>query len=85
LIFVVSTASMLAMGLDMISGASASASCLGNVGPALGVVGPNYSYAALPALAKVWLTLGMWLGRLEIFTALILFIPTTYKRDTFLE
>ena len=48
-------------------------------------VGPNYSYAAIPVGAKVWLTMCMWLGRLEIFTALILFIPTTYKRESFLE
>lgn len=82
LIFVVSTAAMLAMGMDMISCASAAASCLGNVGSALGVVGPNYSYAAIPIGAKILLTVCMWLGRFEIFTA---FIPTTYKRGSFLE
>lgn len=85
LIFVISTAAMLGFGMDMISGASASASCLGNVGPALGLVGPNYSYAALPGAAKIWLVGCMWLGRLEIFTALILFVPTAYKRETILE
>lgn len=85
LIFIISTGAMLAMGLDMITGASAAASCLGNVGPALGAVGPNYSYAAFPGLAKVWLIACMWLGRLEIFTALILFVPTAYKKEAFLK
>jgi trk system potassium uptake protein TrkH len=85
LIFVVSTAAMLAMGMDMVSGASATASCLGNVGPALGIVGPDFSYAALPEAAKLWLVACMWLGRLEIFTALILLIPTAYKREALLE
>ena len=85
LVFIISTAGMLALGMDMVSGSSAVAACLGNVGPALGSVGPNYSYAPLPELAKIWLSVCMWLGRLEIFTALILFVPTAYKREAFLE
>ncbi len=85
LIFIISTAGMLAMGMDMITGASAAASCLGNVGPALGNLGPNFSYAAVPAAGKIWLVVLMWIGRLEIFTALILFVPTAYKRETLLE
>jgi len=85
LIFVISTSAMLAMGLDMVTGASATASCLGNVGPALGGVGPSYSYAGLPQLAKIWLVGCMWLGRLEIFAALILFVPTAYKKEAFLR
>jgi trk system potassium uptake protein TrkH len=85
LIFVISTGVMLASGLDMITGASASASCLGNVGPALGGAGPNFSYAALSPFAKIWLAGAMWIGRLEIFAALILFFPTAYKREGFLD
>ena len=85
LVFIISTAGMLALGMDMVSGSSAVAACLGNVGPALGSVGPTYSYAPLPELAKIWLAVCMWLGRLEIFTALILFVPTAYKREVFLE
>jgi len=85
LIFIVSTAAMLGFGMDIISGASASASCLGNVGPALGLVGPNNSYELLHPAAKIWLSVCMWIGRLEIFTALILFIPSAYKRESFLE
>ncbi len=85
LIFIISSAAMVALGLDMITGVSSAASCLGNVGPALGMVDPSNSYAAIPEAGKIWLTFCMWLGRLEIFTALILFIPSAYKRETFLE
>jgi len=85
LVFIISTAGMLALGMDMVSGSSAVAACLGNVGPALGSVGPSLSYAPIPDLAKIWLSVCMWLGRLEIFTALILFVPTAYKREAFLE
>lgn len=85
LIFILSTGALLAMGLDMITGASATASCLGNVGPALGEVGPCCNYASIPNPAKILLVGCMWLGRLEIFTALILFVPTAYKREAFLK
>ncbi len=85
LLFIISSLAMVALGLDMISGASAAASCLGNIGPALGIVDPSNTYAAIPEAGKIWLTFCMWLGRLEIFTALILFIPSAYKRETFLE
>lgn len=85
LIFIISTTVMLALGMDMITGASASASSLGNVGPALGNLGPEFNYAAVPEVGKIWLSFIMWIGRLEIFTALILFVPTAYKRETLLE
>lgn len=85
LIFILATSAMLAMGLDMVIGASATASCLGNVGPVLGEVGPSFSYVSVPPLAKVLLVVCMWLGRLEIFMALILFVPIAYKREAFLK
>jgi trk system potassium uptake protein TrkH len=85
LIFIICSAILLALGMDIFTGASATASCLGNVGPALGGVGPSYSYASVPPAGKVVLIACMWLGRLEIFTALILFVPSAYKRETFLE
>lgn len=84
LIFIIASGALLAMGLDMITGASAAASCLGNVGPALGGVGPSFSYESVPQAGKILLVACMWLGRLEIFSALILFVPTAYKREAFL-
>jgi trk system potassium uptake protein TrkH len=61
------------MGLDVISAFTASAACLGNIGPGLGVVGPAQTYAPLPAAAKLLLVGGMIIGRLELYTVLVLF------------
>ncbi|MGK7344855.1 MAG: TrkH family potassium uptake protein [Candidatus Nitrospinota bacterium M3_3B_026] len=60
-------------GSDMVTAFSASATCLGNVGPGLGEVGPLLSFGALPAVSKLILTLQMLMGRLELFGVLIFF------------
>jgi trk system potassium uptake protein len=55
------------------------ASCLGNIGPGFGTVGPAENYAHLPDLAK-WVLAGcMLLGRLEIYTVIILIVPEFWK------
>ncbi len=60
-------------GLDALTSLSASASAMGNVGPGLGpLVGPGHGYGAVPLAAKVLLTGGMLLGRLEVATVLVL-------------
>lgn len=56
-----------------------SASTLGNVGPALGDFGPVNNYAALPPLAQWWACFLMLIGRLELFTVLILFTPFFWR------
>ncbi len=61
------------MGVDALSAFSASAACLGNIGPGFGAVGPTMNYAALPGLAKLLLALMMIVGRLELYTILVLF------------
>ena len=61
------------MGLDVLSAFAASAACLGNIGPGFGAVGPTMNYAALPGLAKLLLALMMIVGRLELYTILVLF------------
>ncbi|MDX1738475.1 MAG: potassium transporter TrkG, partial [Alphaproteobacteria bacterium] len=62
------------MGLDFITATSAAGTALANVGPGLGdIVGPAGNFSSLPDGAKWLLSLGMLLGRLEIFTVLILF------------
>jgi len=71
---------LLLTGMDMTSAASAVASALGNVGPGLGSVGPVANYAHLLPLAKVILTLLMLVGRLEIFTVMVLFLPAAWRR-----
>lgn len=67
-------------GLDLVTGASAAASALGNIGPGLGEVGPTSNFAGLPATAKWLLSLLMIAGRLEIFPVLLLFTKALWRR-----
>ncbi len=59
-------------GLDALSAFSASAACLGNIGPGFGSVGPTMNYASLPGAAKPLLAFLMIVGRLELYTILVL-------------
>jgi trk system potassium uptake protein TrkH len=65
--------------IDFESAIGLSASSLGNVGPALGNFGPVNNYAALPALGKWWSAFLMLIGRLELFTVLILLTPFFWR------
>ena len=65
--------------IDFISAIGLSASSLGNIGPALGNFGPVNNYAALPPLAQWWSSFLMLIGRLELFTVLILFTPFFWR------
>jgi len=56
-------------------------SSIGNMGPGLGKTGPAYSWNALPDAAKWLLSFLMLLGRLELFTVLLLFTPDFWKRN----
>jgi len=64
---------------DIIDAASASASTLGNVGVGLGAVGPTGSYATMQPASKIIMAFLMWLGRLELFTVLLVFNPNSWK------
>ncbi len=66
-------------GLEFHSSVGLAASTLGNVGPAFGDFGPVNNYAALPALGKWWASFLMLIGRLELFTVLILFTPFFWR------
>ena len=69
-----------AMGVDYLSAASAVASALANAGPGLGpVVGPSGTMAHLPDAAKWVLSFAMLLGRLEVFTVLVLILPSFWR------
>ena len=68
------------LGIDFESAVGLSASTLGNVGPALGDFGPSNTYAALALGGKWWATFLMLLGRLELFTVLVLFTPFFWKK-----
>lgn len=65
--------------LDLFDGAVAAASAMGNTGPAMGVVGPTETFAPLHPVSKVALGLMMWFGRLELFAALLVFSPGSWK------
>ena len=67
-------------GVDLLTALSASAACISNTGPGLGAVGPAHNYAGLPDAAKAVLALAMILGRLEIYTFLILLVPEFWRR-----
>lgn len=65
---------------DFTSSFSAVAATFNNIGPGLGVVGPDASYSFLSGFNKIILSIGMIMGRLEIFPILILFSPGIWRR-----
>lgn len=67
------------LGLDYRTALGGAASTLGNVGPALGDLGPMETYSKLPLAAKWWASFLMLLGRLELFTVLILLTPFFWR------
>ncbi|WP_417199125.1 TrkH family potassium uptake protein [Bizionia sp.] len=77
--FIVGSLVFSMFGLDFMSSIGIAASSLGNVGPAFGDFGPVNNYAALPALGKWWAAFLMLIGRLELFTVLILLTPFFWK------
>ena len=77
--FILSTILLSTMGLDLETSIGAAASAMGNIGPALGDFGPTDNYALLPNQGKWLLSFCMLLGRLEIFTVMVLFSRTYWK------
>ena len=68
------------MGLDLTTSFFATIACQGNIGPGLGdVVGPAGNYASLPDAAKWLLAASMIVGRLEVYTILVLFMPGFWR------
>ena len=74
------TFALLISGLDFISAFSAIIACINNAGPGLGVVGPGSNYGVLTDFQTWVCTIAMLVGRLEIFTVLILFTPHFWRR-----
>jgi len=68
------------LGVDFVTALGATASAIGNVGPGFGMVGPVDNYAEIPYLGKWLLIWCMLLGRLEIYTVLILLVPEFWRR-----
>jgi len=80
LCFVIAVLLMSSLGLDLITAVTSIIATLGNIGPGLGGVGPAQNYAHIPGLGKLVLCWCMLLGRLEIYTVLILFSPECWKK-----
>ena len=79
-IFLVLTALLSLTGLDFVTAISGAATSISNVGPGLGsVIGPNGNFSSLPDVSKWILSLGMILGRLELFAILVLFLPSFWR------
>ena len=79
-IFFVLAALLSLTGLDFITSVSGAATSISNVGPGLGpIIGPNGDFSSLPDISKWILTIGMILGRLELFAILVLFLPSFWR------
>lgn len=79
-LFAVSTMLVSATGVDFTTAIGAVATTIGNTGPGFGTVGPSENFAHIPNIGKWILIWCMLLGRLEIFTVIILFVPEFYKK-----
>ena len=73
---------MIAMGIDNTNAITITLSCVGNVGPTLGTeIGPTMSWSELPDVAKWFCSLMMLIGRLEIFSVLVIFTPAFWREN----
>ena len=81
LIFFLIAALLSLSGLDFVTAVSGAATSISNVGPGLGeIIGPNGNFSQLPAISKWILSVGMILGRLELFAILVLFLPSFWQK-----
>jgi len=67
-------------GYDIVTSLTATMATLGNIGPGLALVGPTCNFSFMPEYIKWWLSFMMLLGRLEVYTVLVLFTSTFWKR-----
>jgi trk system potassium uptake protein TrkH len=81
MIFVTGSVMISLMGYDILTSFGAVATCLGNVGPGIGKVGPIYNFAFFDPYSKLILSFLMLLGRLELFTILVLFTPYFWRAN----
>ena len=74
------SALMIALGLDLVTGMSATVACLSSIGPGLEGVGPSQNFGAIPGIGKALLSFCMIAGRLEIFALFAVFTPECWRR-----
>ncbi|MDO8899615.1 MAG: potassium transporter TrkG, partial [Bacteroidales bacterium] len=80
LTFLAGTLLLIIIGLDGMTASSAIATAMGGIGPGFGEIGPASNFAHLPAIAKLIISIFMILGRLELYTVIILFSPAFWKK-----
>ncbi|MFZ2498601.1 TrkH family potassium uptake protein [Methanosarcina sp.] len=80
LIFISSSLILSVLGMDIVTSITASIATLGNIGPGLNVVGPMGSFDPIPPLGKLVLIANMWIGRLEVYTVILLFTPEFWNK-----
>ncbi|MFO7965960.1 MAG: potassium transporter TrkG [Desulfobacterales bacterium] len=78
--FIIGSIAMAGIGVDFETAIGSVAAAIGNIGPGFGMVGPAENYAAIPAVGKWLLIWCMLLGRLEIFTVIILLVPEFWRK-----
>lgn len=79
-LFVISSVILAGMGVDLVTSVAAVAATIGNIGPGLGMVGPTDNFAQIPYMGKWLLIWCMLLGRLEIYTVIILLVPEFWRK-----
>jgi trk system potassium uptake protein TrkH len=79
LTFAICSAIVILLGTDIVTGISATAACLGNVGPGFNAVGPMANFADLHPMSRIVLTMAMWIGRLEVITVLVILRPEAWR------
>jgi trk system potassium uptake protein TrkH len=79
-IFVIGFVVMSFLGLDFTTALGSVAATINNIGPGLGAVGPTENYAQIPILGKWFLSFLMLVGRLEIFTVIVIFTVSFWKK-----
>ena len=79
-LFAFSTVLLAGIGVDFVTAIGAVAATIGNIGPGFGMVGPVENFAEIPALGKWLLSWCMLLGRLEIYTLIILVVPEFWRK-----
>jgi trk system potassium uptake protein TrkH len=79
-VMMVATVVLTALGLDLLTSLTATVACLGNIGPGLGSVGPTQNFAHIPLMGKWVLVACQLLGRLEIYSVLVLLLKRSWVR-----
>lgn len=79
-LFAICSVILAGIGVDFVTSFTAVASCIGNIGPGFGMIGPTENFAMIPQAGKWLLIWCMLLGRLEIYTVLILLVPEFWRK-----